>query len=287
MVPAFTPTLASASPVDQQRQRVEDIVDRLERLEEDARRIGEEYVLAVDAKAALDVEIVEAEARVAAKEAEITKLRGDLGEMAVRSFVGAGATPLGPLFEDTADLTAVMQRDELARVALSAGTITTDELDAIVTDLEVERAELGRKRTAAEQLEKSLVEAQARTDKLTNEYTQARADAEAKLGQLIAEEEARRAAEAAARVRAEYEAEQAAAAAAAAASNSANTSAGTTNSSGGNSGGNNSGSTNSGGSSSGGNSSGNSGGGSSGGASTSAPPPAPRLRRCRLVRARR
>mgnify|MGYP000887640340 CR=1 FL=1 len=71
MVPAFTPTVANANPVDQQRQRVEDIVDELERLEEDARRIGEEYVLAVDAQTLLDEEIVEAEARVAAKEAAI------------------------------------------------------------------------------------------------------------------------------------------------------------------------------------------------------------------------
>ena len=214
MIPAFTPTVANANPVDQQRQRVEDIVDELERLEEDARRIGEKYVLAVDAQTLLDEEIVEAEARVAAKEAEINDLRGDLGEMAIRSFVGAGDTPLGPLFEDTDNLNAAMQRDELARVALSAGTVTTDDLNAIVKDLEVERAELGRKRTEAEQLAKSLVDAQERTDRLTGEYTAARADAEAKLGELVAEEEARRAREAAARVKAEYEAQQRASAAA-------------------------------------------------------------------------
>ena len=250
MVPAFTPTVANANPVDQQRQRVEDIVDELERLEEDARRIGEEYVLAVDAQTLLDEEIVEAEARVAAKEAEINDLRGDLGEMAIRSFVGAGDTPLGPLFEDTDNLNAVMQRDELARVALSAGTVTTDDLNAIVKDLEVERAELGRKRTEAEQLAKSLVDAQERTDRLTGEYTAARADAEAKLGELVAEEEARRARVAAARVKAEYEAQQRASAA-----------ANTTNSSSG-------GST----STSGGTSTSDSGGGSSAPAPSSPPP---------------
>ena len=250
MIPAFTPTVANANPVDQQRQRVEDIVDELERLEEDARRIGEEYVLAVDAQTLLDEEIVEAEARVAAKEAEINDLRGDLGEMAIRSFVGAGDTPLGPLFEDTDNLNAVMQRDELARVALSAGTVTTDDLNAIVKDLEVERAELGRKRTEAEQLAKSLVDAQERTDRLTGEYTAARADAEAKLGELVAEEEARRAREAAARVKAEYEAQQRASAA-------ANT---TTSSSGGST------------STSGGTSTSDSGGGSSAPAPSSPPP---------------
>ncbi|MGK0275459.1 MAG: cell wall-associated NlpC family hydrolase [Ilumatobacter sp.] len=222
LVPAFTPTVSYASPVDAQRGRVEDIVDELERLEENARQIGEEYVLAVDAKSALDKEIAEAEARVAAKEDEIGKLRGDLGEMAIRSFVGAGSTPLGPLFQNTSDLNAIMQRDELARVALNAGTVTTDELNAIVAELEEERTDLGRKRTQAEQLTEELADAQVRTDELTAEYTQARADAEAKLGQVIQEEEARRASEAAARVRAEYEAQVAAANAAAAAANNSN-----------------------------------------------------------------
>lgn len=265
MVPAFTPTVANASPVDQQRQRVEDIVDKLERLEEDARRIGEEYVLAVDAKALLDEEIVDAEARVAAKEAEINDLRGDLGEMAIRSFVGAGDTPLGPLFEDTDNLNAVMQRDELARVALSAGTVTTDELNEIVKDLEAERAELGRKRTEAEQLAKDLVEAQARTEQLTSEYTAARADAESKLGELIAEEELRRAREAAARVQAEYEAQQQA---------NATASSGSSTSSGGGSTTSNSESGNS--NSSSGSTSNSSGGSSSGsGSSTPAPSTSP------------
>ena len=222
LVPAFTPTVSYASPVDAQRGRVEDIVDELERLEEDARQIGEEFVLAVDAKTALDKEIVESEARVAAKEDEIGELRGDLGEMAIRSFVGAGSTPLGPLFQNTSDLNAIMQRDELARVALSAGTVTTDELNAIVAELEEERTDLGRKRTQAEQLTEDLADAQVRTDELTAEYTQARADAEAKLGQVIQEEEARRASEAAARMRAEYEAQVAAANAAAAAANNSN-----------------------------------------------------------------
>ncbi len=266
MVPAFTPTVASASPVDQQRQRVEDIVDELERLEDDALRLGEEYVVAVDDKSLLDQEIVAAEARVAEKEAEIAGLRSDLGEMAIRSFIGSGDAPLGPLFEDTTDLNAVMQREELARVALSAGTVTSDELDVIVKDLEAERADLGRKRTEAEQLEKRLLEAQDRTEELTGEYTAARLEAESTLGQLVAEEEARRASAAAAQVKAEYEAQQAAAAATAASSNSSSSNS---NSSGGNSssGNSNSGNSNSGSGSSGSNS--NSGGGST----ASAPAP--------------
>lgn len=260
VVPAMVPSVASASPVDQQRQRVEDIVDELERLEEQAIVIAEDYVEAIDTKTILDEEIVELEADIAAKEVELVELRADLGDMAVRSFMGSGTTPLGPLFEDTADINDVLQRDELARVALSAGDISSDELDAFVSDLEDDREDLDDKVDEAEALAASLVDAQEQTDRLTGEYQQARIDAEAQLGQLIAEEEARRAAESAARVQAEFAAAQAAAAQ----SNSGgNSDSGGSSDSGGesNSGGNsNSGST----SNSGGNS-------DSGGTSTPAP----------------
>ena len=195
IVPAMAPTVASAQTVDGQRQKVEDIVDELERLEEQSIQLGEEYVEAIDTKTQLDAEIVEAEARVMEKEAELAQLRGNLGEMALRSFVGGGAAPLGPLFEDSSNLNDVLQRDELARIALSAGDVTTDELDAMVSDLEADRADLAAKREQAEQLAESLVVAQERTEQLTGDYETARSEAEATLGDLIAEEEARRAAE--------------------------------------------------------------------------------------------
>jgi cell wall-associated NlpC family hydrolase len=195
VVPAMAPTVANAQSVDDQRQRVEDIVDELERLEERANQIGEDYVEAIDTKNQLDVEIGEAEERVAAKEAEMSELRSVLGEMAQRSFVGGGSAPLGPLFEDAANLNDSVKREELARAALSAGNASTDELDALVADLNEERESLTSKREQADQLAASLTSAQAETDALTTDYTQARADAESKLGQLIAEEEQRRARE--------------------------------------------------------------------------------------------
>jgi cell wall-associated NlpC family hydrolase len=267
VVPAMAPSTATASPVDQQRQHVEDIVDELERLEEQALELGDQYVEAVDSKAELDEEIVAAEGRVAQKEAELTTLRNDLSEMALRSFVGGGGNSLGPLFEDSADLNDVLQRDELARVALSAGDATTDELDAFVADLEAERDNLAAKRQQAEQLADQLLTSQAETERLTGEYTQARADAEAKLGELIAEEEARRAAESAARVQAEM--------AAAAASNSGGGNGGGGGSSNsGSSSGSTSGSNSGGGTSSGGSNSGGSSGGSSGASSGGGSAPA-------------
>ncbi len=226
-IPVAIPAVANAQSVDQQRQKVEDIVDELERLEERARELGESYVEAIDTKDQLDVEISDAEARIAEQEAELNRLRASLSDMALRSFVGGGSVPLGPLFEDSDNLNDAVKRDELARVALSAGDITTDEFDALVADLNDEKDALARKRKQADQLAASLTDAQAETERLTDEYTEARADAEAKLGQLIAQEEQRRAEESARRVR-----EQAAAASASAGTSSSRNSGGTSTSGG-------------------------------------------------------
>lgn len=203
LVPAMTPAAAQAQSVDQQEQKVEDIVDELERLEEQAFQLGEQYTDVIDTKSALDAEIADAEARIAEKEAELAKLRGHLSEMALRSFVGGGGAPLGPLFQDADNLNDALKREELAKVALSAGDVTTDELDVLVADIEDERQVLDNKREQAEQLAASLTDAQAKTEALTTGYTKARADAEAKLGTLIQEEEARRAAESLQRVQAQ------------------------------------------------------------------------------------
>jgi cell wall-associated NlpC family hydrolase len=244
IVPAMTPAVVQAQSVDQQRQKVEGIVDELERLEQRALQIGEDYNDAIDTKSQLDTEIADAEARIAEQEAELARLRSNLSEMALRSFVGGGAAPLGPLFEDSENLNDALQREELAKVALSAGNVTTDQLDALVSEIVDERRSLDNKREQAEQLAESLIDAKAETEKLTSQYTEARADAEAKLGQLLREEEERRARESALRVQ-----EQARVAAAASSSGGGSSSGGSTSSSGG--GNSSGGSTDSAGSSSG------------------------------------
>lgn len=232
VVPVMVPTVATAASVDQQRSKVENIVDELERLEEKANDIAADYVEAIDSKATLDLEIIDLEADIAVKEGELAELRADLGDMAVRSFVGSGVTPLGPLFESTADVNDVLQRDELARVALSAGDVSTDELDAFVDALEDDRESLQDKVEETQSLAESLIDSQADTERLTGEYQQARIQAEAELGQLIAQEEARRAAASLARLQADIEAAQNASA-------TNNNSGGNTNSGGGDGGGGN------------------------------------------------
>jgi cell wall-associated NlpC family hydrolase len=236
--PAMNAEYVVASPVDDQRREVERIVDELADLEERADILAEDYVVAIDEKNQLDQEVLAARARVAVKEAELEVLRGDLSEVAVRAFTGAGGDVLGPLFSNAAAYSDTLQRDQLSRVALSVGTATTDDLDALIADLDAERADLADKLEAAESLTETIAEAQAATIELTAEYKEQRAAAEAELGDLIAEEEARRAAESARRLARDAAAAQASAAAAAATNNAGDSGGGADDGSGdGNSGG--------------------------------------------------
>jgi cell wall-associated NlpC family hydrolase len=185
---------AAQATVEGQRDEVAQIVDELDRLHERADVLAEDYAVAVDDASRLQVEIGEAEQRVAAKEAELGALRGDLAEVAVRTFTGAGSDVLGPLFSDASTASAGLRRDQYSRVALNAGTGTTDDLDELIDDLDDERSDLEQKRQQAQQLADEIAAKQAQVEQLTAEYVERRADAEARLGELIAEEEARRSA---------------------------------------------------------------------------------------------
>jgi peptidoglycan DL-endopeptidase CwlO len=195
VVPAIYGTTATADSIDDQRAEVERITDHLEELERKSDVLSEQYVQAIDKKRQLDADVAEAEKRVAAKEAEVAKLRGELGDVAVQAFIGAGSNGLAPIFTDSSEFTADLQRDQLSRIAVSAGTATTDQLDQAVADLNDEQAALEDKRDEAADLADEISAAKDATEEQHAEYQQARSDAEAKLGRLIQEEEERRARE--------------------------------------------------------------------------------------------
>ena len=243
VLPAAFPEAAQAT-VEDQRREVERIVDELDRLHTQADILAEDYAEAVDAKNQLDLEIVAAEQRVAAKEAELNDLRGDLAEVAVRAFTGTGVDVLGPLFSNADQYDEGLRRDQYSRVALSVGTSTTDDLDELISDLDNERKDLQSKQAQAEALTVTIADKQAQTEASSADYVQRRDAAQARLGRLIEEEEQRRSEAAFAKLQAELATQQAAA------NQAANA---TSNGGGGN----------------GGATSGNSGGGNSGGAATS------------------
>jgi peptidoglycan DL-endopeptidase CwlO len=234
-VPSVHAPVASATSVDDAKRNVERIVDELERLEERSDILTEDYAVAVDDKARLDEEVSAAELQVAAKEGELAELRDDLAAVAVRAFTGAGTDVLGPLFTNASVYNDELQRDQYSRVALSVGTTTADDYDALLSELEQDRAVLERKRNEAEALTAQIEQALADADSLRNEYLQKRAAAEAELGAAIAAEERRRAEESLRQMQAQAAAAQAAASQASAAQTAAAPAAG--NGNGGNGGG--------------------------------------------------
>jgi len=209
VAPIALPEVASAG-VDQAQAEVDRTVDMLDNLHQQADILAEDYNEALDRKAELDQEVAEAEAKVAAKEAELSKLRGDLGEVAVRAFTGSGTDVLGPLFSSPNQYGDGLQREQYSRVALSIGTTTTDDLDELIASLDADRKDLEAKREQVTQLTKTIEQKQAQTADLLQQYTQAKADAEARLGAAIQAEEQRRAAEAWAKMQAEAAAQIAA-----------------------------------------------------------------------------
>ncbi len=260
VLPAVFPEVARASVGEQQRE-VERIVDELDRLEEQADILAEDYAEAVDDKNQLDLDIIAAEQRVALKEADLQSLRGDLSEVAIRAFTGTGADVLGPLFSNASAYGEGLRRDQYSRVALSVGTSTTDDLDELISDLADEKKDLEAKRKQAEVLTATIADKQRQTEDRTAEYVQRRDAAEARLGQLIQEEQQRREQAAFAKLQADLAAQQAAA----------------TNGGGGGSGGGGTGGGSDGGATSGGGGAAPSGGGAapSGGGASSSPTPAP------------
>ena len=187
---------AALATVEGQKAEVQRIVDHLDELHEQADILAEDYAVAVDEKNQLDLDIAKAADQLAAKEAELDSLRGDLAEVAVRTFTGAGADVLGPLFSDASSYSAGLRRDQYSRVALNAGTGTTDDLDELIREIDEQRDDLENDRDRAAQLAEDIVDKQAEVEQLTAEYIEQRADAEARLGELIAEEEERRSQEA-------------------------------------------------------------------------------------------
>ena len=65
----------------------------------------------------MEGEVAAAAQQVAEREAQVQALRGDLAEVAVQAFMGAGTNGLGPVFNDSSAYTEDLQRDQLARVA--------------------------------------------------------------------------------------------------------------------------------------------------------------------------
>ncbi len=194
-IPVALPTSASADPISDQKELVSQVTDQLEALETQSDILAENLVTALDEKTQLDAQVTAAEQKVGEQQAAVDALRGQLSQVAVQAYMGAGTSSSSPMFNSSADVTDSLARDQLARVAMSAGAATTDQFEEAVKQLEAEQQALDDARSAAAAKAEQIKSDKAATDKQTAEYTKARADAESKLGQLVKEEEERRARE--------------------------------------------------------------------------------------------
>ena len=210
MTPVMFDGLVHADQISDQRTRVAQITDQLEALQQQSDTLAEDYTVAVDELNGLEAKVHDAEAAVAAKQAEVDRLQGQLGEVAVQAFMGGTSNDaLGPLLGDAATFNEDLQREELTRVALNTGTADSDDLARAVSDLADEQQALQDQRDAAEKKKQEVAAAQVATEAKTKEYQSARTAAERELGNLIQQEEERRARESYERMQAQAAAAQA------------------------------------------------------------------------------
>src|SRR5215207_4115514 len=90
---------AWAGGVDQQEQEVRDVVAEIERQHRKVDEYNEDYLAALNEKAAVEAEIAISQQRIAEQQAALAVLQGQLASVVVEQFMGSGNGALGPLFE--------------------------------------------------------------------------------------------------------------------------------------------------------------------------------------------
>jgi cell wall-associated NlpC family hydrolase len=195
VLPVVLPTPAGADPISDQQAVVAKVTDQLEALSAKADELAEDYSVALDEQHQLDIKIADARQRVAEQQAAVDALRDQLAHVAVQAYMGAGTSGASPVFNSTADVTDSLARDQLSRVAESAGTATTDQYDEAVEALQHEQDALGTARDQASAKASQIQGAKQANDRQQAAYAKARDEAQAKLGDLVQQEEERRARE--------------------------------------------------------------------------------------------
>src|SRR3954452_10300283 len=213
-------TVANADSVGTEKQKVDQLADQLDNLQNRLGQLDEDYNAAQDRKDELDQEIADSQAKIGQQEARLDELAGVLGDIAVDKYVTGSALELSPLFSNAAAYSDAEQKDSLSRLALDNGAGSTDEMLALAEDLAKEQASLSHKQQQVAELVDTLNSKLAEAKQLEGEYEQKLSSAQADLGAAIDQERERRAQAAAAAELAKQrqQAADASAAAAAAAS---------------------------------------------------------------------
>lgn len=197
---------AGAGSVDDAKRKVGQIADQLEAAEEEVDRLSEELAIAVENKRQLEVEIVSTEVEIAAKQTELGGVQGQMSDLAIEAFVGGGrGGSISGLLAPGGGPNESVQRQYLTEIALNVGLASSDQLDALITDLDDLQRRLERDRSDAEDLAARITQDEVTTQNEIDKLFALSAKAERELGQAISAERARRAAAAAAEARADAE----------------------------------------------------------------------------------
>ncbi len=208
---------ASADGVSDQQAEVKRVLARIDALDQKSSQFAELGAQALDQKAQLDAEIAVSQTKVAAQQAELNTLAGELSQVAVQKVMGGGSGAMGPLFTDPAAIDDGLQRDHLARVAVNAGAATTDDYESLLKALDQEQKVLEKKQKKATGLATNAEKNRIAADQAAADATNQLASAKAKLGVLVEQEQQRQAAAAQRQFERQLKSQQAAAAQVAAA----------------------------------------------------------------------
>ena len=208
---------AAADGVSDQQAEVKRVMAQIDALDRKSDNFAELGVQALDQKKQLDTEIVVAQSKIAMQQAELTKLSGQLSEVAVQKVIGGGSGALGPLFADPTAIDDGLQRDHLIRVAVNAGAATTDDFEALLKSLGSDQKLLEKKQKKAADLAASAEKNRVAAAQASRDASGRLDAAKARLGVLVEQEQQRQAAAAKLLFEQKLQQQQAAAAAAAAA----------------------------------------------------------------------
>jgi len=167
---------AAADSVDDAKRKVHQMADQLEAAEAEADRLSEELRIAEDDKMQLEIGIVATEAEIAVKQTELGGLQTEMSDLAVEAFVGGGrGGSITGLLAPGGGPNESVQKQSLTEIALNVGFATTDQLDSVITDLGQLTEQLTKQKNKAEDLAKSIIGLQEKTDKEIAKYTKLKA----------------------------------------------------------------------------------------------------------------
>jgi len=193
-------TLVAVSPthadtVDDKRRKVQQVVDQLSALDDKIGQTDEDYLGALAKQDQLSKDIEALQVQVDAEQGNLSKLQDLLQAIAINRYTDHGSGSENPLLTNQQTFAEDQQRRELSNVAIDAGVVDSDNLQAVVDELTQRRKVLDSKKQEAAQLVTYLEGRKQQLEQMTKDAQEQRKKAEAELGDAIQQEEERRAQE--------------------------------------------------------------------------------------------